>query len=48
MIDYLDDNLVVVLLDWIHDHLADGGTAMVGNFDVGNPDRAFMDHILGR
>lgn len=46
LIDYLVDGLVVRLLDWIHGVLRPGGTAVVGNFDVGNPDRAFMDHLL--
>ena len=46
LIDYLEDEHVVALLDWIHDRLRPGGTAIVGNMDVANPDRAFMDHIL--
>jgi len=39
-------SFVVKLLDWIHDHLAPGGTTMVGNFDKSNPDKAFMDHVV--
>ena len=46
LIDYLRDDLVVKLLDWIYDRLRPGGTAMVGNFDVGNPNKTFMDHML--
>jgi extracellular factor (EF) 3-hydroxypalmitic acid methyl ester biosynthesis protein len=46
LIDYLRDDLVVALLDWIHDRLRPGGTVIVGNFDVANPDKAFMDHLL--
>ncbi|KMO67183.1 class I SAM-dependent methyltransferase [Mycolicibacterium chlorophenolicum] len=46
LIDYLSDGLVVRLLTWIHGVLRPGGTAVVGNFDVDNPDRAFMDHLL--
>ncbi len=46
LIDYLRDDLVVALLDWIHSRLRPGGTVMVGNFDIANPDRAFMDHVL--
>lgn len=46
LIDYLPDRLVVRLLDWIFATLRPGGTAVVGNFDVGNPDKAFMDHLL--
>lgn len=46
LIDYLADHLVVKLLDWIYRHLRPGGTAIVGNFDIDNPDRAFMDHLL--
>jgi extracellular factor (EF) 3-hydroxypalmitic acid methyl ester biosynthesis protein len=46
LIDYLRDDLVVKLLDWIYDLLRAGGTAMVGNFSVGNPNKTFMDHVL--
>jgi extracellular factor (EF) 3-hydroxypalmitic acid methyl ester biosynthesis protein len=46
LIDYLRDDLVVKLLDWIYDRLRSGGTAMVGNVDVGNPHKMFMDHVL--
>jgi extracellular factor (EF) 3-hydroxypalmitic acid methyl ester biosynthesis protein len=45
LIDYLADEHVVRLLDWMHEQLLPGGTAILGNFDVGNPDRAFMDHL---
>jgi extracellular factor (EF) 3-hydroxypalmitic acid methyl ester biosynthesis protein len=46
LIDYFDDELVVSLLNWIHDNLRPGGTAVLGNFDVRSPDRSFADHIL--
>lgn len=46
LIDYLPDHLVVRLLDWIFRGLRPGGTAVVGNFDIDNPDKAFMDHLL--
>jgi extracellular factor (EF) 3-hydroxypalmitic acid methyl ester biosynthesis protein len=46
LIDYLRDDLVVKLLDWIYDRLCPGGAAVVGNFDVGNPNKTFMDHVL--
>jgi hypothetical protein len=46
LIDYLEDEHIVRLLDWIHDQLVPGGTVVLGNFDVANPDKAFMDHIL--
>ncbi|MCV7364735.1 class I SAM-dependent methyltransferase [Mycolicibacterium neworleansense] len=46
LIDYLADHLVVKLLDWVYHRLRPGGRAIVGNFDIGNPDRAFMDHLL--
>ncbi|MGA7054959.1 MAG: class I SAM-dependent methyltransferase [Mycobacterium sp.] len=46
LIDYLRDHLVVRLLDWIYDRLRPGGIAVVGNFDVDNPDKTFMDHVL--
>lgn len=34
------------LSDQIRVHLRPGGTALVGDFDIDNPDRAFMDHLL--
>lgn len=46
LIDYLQDEHIVRLLDWIHDQLLPGGTVILGNFDVANPDKAFMDHVL--
>ena len=46
LIDYLQDEHIVRLLDWTHDQLLPGGTVILGNFDVANPDKAFMDHIL--
>jgi len=44
--DYLRDDFVVKLLDWIYDRLMSGGTAVIGNFDVSNPNKAFMDHVV--
>lgn len=46
LIDYLEDEHVVKLLDWVHDQLVPGGTVVVGNFVVGNPDKAVMDHVF--
>jgi extracellular factor (EF) 3-hydroxypalmitic acid methyl ester biosynthesis protein len=46
LIDYLQDDLVVALLGWIYQNLRQGGLAVLGNFDVSSPDRAFADHIL--
>ena len=46
LIDYLQDDFVITLLDWVHATLRPGGTAIVGNFDVSNPNKAFMDHVL--
>jgi extracellular factor (EF) 3-hydroxypalmitic acid methyl ester biosynthesis protein len=46
LIDYLRDDLVVSLLNCIHDKLMPGGTAVVGNFDLFNPSKAFMDHVI--
>jgi hypothetical protein len=46
LIDYLQDDLVVALIDWAFDHLLPGGTLVVGNFDSSNPDKILMDHIL--
>jgi CRP-like cAMP-binding protein/SAM-dependent methyltransferase len=47
LIDYFNDNLVVTLMDWIHDHLRPGGRAILGNFHPRNPDKAVMDHVFG-
>lgn len=44
--DYLSDDLVVSLLDWIHAKLRPGGRAIVGNFHPRNPSRGLMDHVL--
>lgn len=46
LIDYLEDEHIIRLLDWIHDQLLPGGTVVLGNFDTANPDKAFMDHVL--
>lgn len=46
LIDYLSDECVVDLLNWGFDNLLPGGTLIVGNFDPGNPDKPFMDHVL--
>jgi CRP-like cAMP-binding protein len=46
LIDYLRDDFVIKLLNWIHERLLPGATAIVGNFITGNPGKAFMDHIL--
>ena len=45
-IDYLSDQFVVKLLNWIHDHLAPAGRVLLGNFHKSNPDRAFLDSVL--
>ena len=37
---------IVRLLDWAYDQLLPGGTVILGNFDVDNPHKAFMDHVL--
>ncbi|MBI2191282.1 MAG: cyclic nucleotide-binding domain-containing protein [Planctomycetes bacterium] len=44
--DYLSDSHIVALLNWIHEHLLPGGMVILGNFDVSNPDKPFLDHIL--
>lgn len=46
LIDYLGDDEVVDLLNWIFDNLLPGGQTIIGNFDVSNPNKLFMDHIL--
>lgn len=44
--DYLNDRLLVKLIQRCHDHLRPGGTLIIGNFSTVNPDRFFMDHLL--
>jgi CRP-like cAMP-binding protein/SAM-dependent methyltransferase len=46
LIDYLQDEVVVALLDWCHDTLAPGGSVALGNFASGNPDKGYLDHVL--
>jgi extracellular factor (EF) 3-hydroxypalmitic acid methyl ester biosynthesis protein len=45
LIDYLQDRLVVAMMDWSFDHLQPGGKLVLGNFNKGNPDKTFMDYI---
>lgn len=44
--DYLKDDVLIRLLNWMFDGLKPGGVAAVGNFGDENPDKDFMDHIL--
>jgi CRP-like cAMP-binding protein len=44
--DYLQDAVVLNLIDWAYETLLPGGTIIVGNVVPSNPTRAFMDHIL--
>jgi hypothetical protein len=44
--DYLEDALVVQLIDWAYDQLEPGGTLIIGNVVPAKPTRAFMEHIL--
>ncbi len=44
--DYLSDEQVPALLDWVHDHLTDGGTVALTGLDLAPADRAFLEHIL--
>ncbi len=46
LIDYLQDEYVVTLINWIFDNLITGGGVILGNFDVSNPTKAYMDHVL--
>lgn len=44
--DYLSDEQFTTLLNWAYDHLLDGGSVVLTNLDVANPDRQLMEHIL--
>jgi extracellular factor (EF) 3-hydroxypalmitic acid methyl ester biosynthesis protein len=46
LMDYLEDEVVVRIVNWAHEQLAPGGTLAVGNFATGNPDKPFMDYIV--
>lgn len=45
LIDYLNDDVVVGLMDAAHRWLRPGGRLILGNIHPCNPDRAFMDHV---
>jgi CRP-like cAMP-binding protein len=44
--DYLHNDRVVAVLDWIHSSLAPGGWVVLTNRDAASPNRAFVEHIL--
>lgn len=46
LVEYLSDDECVRVLDAAHDALAPGGALAVAALASGNPDRAFMEHIL--
>jgi CRP-like cAMP-binding protein len=47
LIDYLkQEDYIVSLLDWIFDNLLPGGRAILGNFDISNPNKEFMGHVI--
>jgi SAM-dependent methyltransferase len=46
LIDYFKDDLVVRLLDYIHDKLAPGGMILLGNFRPDHPNVALFQHAL--
>ncbi len=46
LFDYLTDEEVRVLLDWVYDHLDAGGPVALTQLDAQSPDRAFLEHLL--
>jgi CRP-like cAMP-binding protein len=44
--EYLEDDAVVTLLDWMHGALEPGGLALLSNLGADNPDRLLMQHVL--
>ncbi len=46
LIDYLNDKVVIKLINFIYDILAPGSRVILGNFHPRNKTRAFMDHVL--
>ena len=46
LFDYLPDRVAVAVLNWAYEQLHSGGTLLIGNVDIANPTRAYMDHLL--
>ncbi len=46
LLEYFSDEDVVDLLDWCHDHLAPGGTALFSQLSSTNPDLPLLVHIV--
>lgn len=46
LIDYLNERMLVRLLNFIHAILRPGGRVVLGNIHAGAPVRAMMDHVL--
>ena len=46
VIDYLKDETVVKLINYIYKILKPGGKVILGNFHSANPNKAFMDYVL--
>ena len=46
LIDYFKDEMVIQLLNHIHDSLSPNGRVILGNFHSANPNRTLMDHVL--
>lgn len=44
--DYLDDRMLLALINRCYEHLKRGGTLIIGNFGEGNENKAFLHHIL--
>lgn len=46
LVDYLEDRLVIKLMDAIYEVLKPGGKVILGNFHPRNTTKAFMDYVL--
>jgi extracellular factor (EF) 3-hydroxypalmitic acid methyl ester biosynthesis protein len=44
--NYLQDQELIALLNWIYDRLLPNGTVILANFYAANPDRVILEHIL--
>jgi hypothetical protein len=44
--DYLDDRVLLALINRCYDHLDWGGTLIIGNFGSRNKHKTFLDQIL--
>lgn len=45
LIDYFKDGMIIRLLNWMYDNLAEGGRVLLGNFKEGHKDENYMKYL---